>query len=36
VQVITLDQAHQGHKDIDRGAAKKLVIDPHGSLEKAA
>jgi len=36
VQIITLDQAPQGYKDFDRGAAKKFVIDPHGSLEKAA
>jgi glutathione-independent formaldehyde dehydrogenase len=36
VQVITLDQAPQGYKDFDGGAAKKFVIDPHGSLEKAA
>jgi glutathione-independent formaldehyde dehydrogenase len=36
VQIITLDQAPRGYKDFDRGAAKKFVIDPHGSLEKAA
>lgn len=36
VQVITLDQAPQGYKDFDKGAAKKFVIDPHGSLKKAA
>jgi glutathione-independent formaldehyde dehydrogenase len=36
VQVITLDQAPQGYKDFDKGAAKKFVIDPHGILKKAA
>jgi glutathione-independent formaldehyde dehydrogenase len=29
VTVISLDQAPQGYKDFDRGAAKKFVIDPH-------
>lgn len=32
VEVITLDQAPQGYKDFDRGAAKKFVIDPHASI----
>src|SRR4029077_19166148 len=32
VKVITLDEGPQGYKDFDRGAAKKFVIDPHGSL----
>jgi glutathione-independent formaldehyde dehydrogenase len=27
--VIKLDDAPQGYKDFDRGAAKKFVIDPH-------
>ena len=36
VYPLTLDQASQGYKDFDRGAAKKFVIDPHGLLEKAA
>jgi glutathione-independent formaldehyde dehydrogenase len=27
--VISLDQAPQGYKDFDRGAAKKYIIDPH-------
>ncbi len=36
VQIITLDQAPQGYKDFDKGAAKKFVIDPHGTLKKAA
>jgi len=30
VTVIPLDQAPQGYKDFDKGAAKKFVIDPHG------
>ncbi|WP_445156572.1 formaldehyde dehydrogenase, glutathione-independent [Halomonas sp. E14] len=32
VQVISLDQAPQGYADFDGGAAKKFVIDPHGSV----
>ena len=36
VQVITLDESPQAYKDFDKGAAKKFVIDPHGSLKKAA
>ncbi len=34
--VIKLDEAPQGYKDFDKGAAKKFVIDPHGSVAKAA
>ena len=34
--MITLDEAPQGYKDFDKGAAKKFVIDPHGSLKRAA
>ena len=34
VTVISLDQAPQGYKDFDKGAAKKFVIDPHGMLKK--
>jgi glutathione-independent formaldehyde dehydrogenase len=30
--VITLDQAPQGYRDFDKGAAKKFVIDPHGMI----
>jgi glutathione-independent formaldehyde dehydrogenase len=30
--VITLDEAPQGYKDFDKGAAKKFVFDPHGSI----
>jgi len=29
VTVVTLDQAVQGYKDFDKGAAKKFVLDPH-------
>ena len=32
VTIISLDQAPQGYKDFDRGAAKKFVIDPHGMI----
>src|ERR671919_351776 len=31
-QVITLDEAPQGYKDFDQGAAKKYVIDPNGYI----
>jgi glutathione-independent formaldehyde dehydrogenase len=31
VEVIRLDGAPGGYKDFDNGAAKKFVIDPHGS-----
>jgi glutathione-independent formaldehyde dehydrogenase len=34
VTMISLDEAPQGYKDFDRGAAKKFVIDPHGSVKK--
>ncbi|HVC91103.1 MAG TPA: formaldehyde dehydrogenase, glutathione-independent [Acidobacteriaceae bacterium] len=34
--VIRLDEAPQGYQDFDKGAAKKFVIDPHGSLAKVA
>jgi glutathione-independent formaldehyde dehydrogenase len=32
VTVISLDDAVQGYKDFDKGAAKKFVIDPNGML----
>ncbi|MFL5766768.1 MAG: formaldehyde dehydrogenase, glutathione-independent, partial [Actinomycetota bacterium] len=32
VQTIPLDQAPEGYKDFDKGAAKKFVIDPHGVI----
>ena len=34
--VIALDDAPQGYADFDQGAAKKFVIDPHGSVPRAA
>jgi glutathione-independent formaldehyde dehydrogenase len=34
--VITLEQAPQGYKDFDKGAARKFVLDPHGLVQKAA
>jgi glutathione-independent formaldehyde dehydrogenase len=34
--VITLDDAPDGYRDFDKGAAKKFVLDPHGSVAKAA
>jgi glutathione-independent formaldehyde dehydrogenase len=36
VNVISLDEAPKGYHDFDKGAAKKFVIDPHGSVKKAA
>ena len=32
VTMIGLDDAPQGYKDFDKGAAKKFVIDPHSSV----
>lgn len=34
--IIPLDKAPQGYQDFDKGAAKKFVIDPHGTAAKAA
>ena len=34
--VITLDDAPQGYAEFDKGAAKKFVIDPHGTVQKKA
>jgi len=34
VKVISLDQGPQGYKDFDKGAAKKYVLDPHGSISR--
>ena len=33
--VISLDDAPQGYRDFDRGAAKKYIIDPHSRLQAA-
>ncbi len=30
--VISLDEATEGYQEFDQGAAKKFVIDPHGSI----
>jgi glutathione-independent formaldehyde dehydrogenase len=35
VTVISLDEAPQGYKDFDKGAAKKYVIDPHKMVAAA-
>jgi glutathione-independent formaldehyde dehydrogenase len=35
VEVISLDDAPNGYKDFDKGAAKKFVLDPHGMLKVA-
>ena len=32
--VISLDEAPQGYKDFDSGAAKKFVLDPHGLIAR--
>ncbi len=34
--LISLDEAPSGYRDFDHGAAKKFVIDPHGTARKAA
>jgi glutathione-independent formaldehyde dehydrogenase len=34
VTVITLDEAPQGYKDFDKGAAKKFVIDPNRMISR--
>jgi glutathione-independent formaldehyde dehydrogenase len=34
--VISLDQAPEGYKEFDNGAAKKFVLDPNGLVGKAA
>ncbi len=33
--VISLDDAPQGYKDFDRGAAKKFILDPHHMVKAA-
>ena len=35
VTVVKLEQAVQGYRDFDRGAAKKFVLDPHGMVAAA-
>ncbi len=34
VTVISLEEAPQGYRDFDHGAAKKFVIDPHGMIAR--
>jgi glutathione-independent formaldehyde dehydrogenase len=34
--VITLNSAPEGYAEFDKGVARKFVIDPHGSLRRAA
>ncbi len=34
--VIGLEDAPEGYEDFDKGAAKKFVLDPHGSVAKKA
>src|SRR5436309_9138052 len=34
--VVSLDDAPQGYRDFDKGAAKKYILDPHGAVAKAA
>ncbi len=34
VTVISLDEAANGYKDFDAGAAKKFVLDPHGMIAR--
>lgn len=34
--VIPLEQAARGYREFDSGVAKKFVLDPHGTLQKAA
>lgn len=36
VSVIGLDEAPNGYRDFDQGAARKFVLDPHGTIAKAA
>ena len=36
VTMISLDEAPQGYKDFDKGAARKFVIDPNAMVGKAA
>lgn len=36
VSVIGLEDAPSGYMDFDKGAAKKFVLDPHGTVRKSA
>jgi threonine dehydrogenase-like Zn-dependent dehydrogenase len=35
-QVITLEEAPKGYADFDKGAPVKFILDPHGTVAKAA
>lgn len=35
VTVVSLEEAPQGYKDFDKGAARKYVLDPHGVIKAA-
>jgi glutathione-independent formaldehyde dehydrogenase len=32
---ISLDEAPQGYRDFDQGAARKYVLDPHGVIGRS-
>jgi glutathione-independent formaldehyde dehydrogenase len=34
--VIGLDEAPKGYQDFDKGAAKKFILDPHGTVKQKA
>jgi glutathione-independent formaldehyde dehydrogenase len=35
-QVISLEDAPKGYADFDKGAPVKFILDPHGTIAKAA
>ena len=35
-QVISLEEAPKGYADFDKGAPMKFILDPHGTVAKAA
>ena len=35
-EVVPLDKAIEAYRLFDEGAPKKFIIDPHGSVKKAA
>lgn len=35
-EVVSLEKAIEAYRKFDEGSPKKYVIDPHGSLKKAA
>jgi glutathione-independent formaldehyde dehydrogenase len=34
--VISLEEAPKGYADFDKGAPMKFILDPHGTVAKAA